>query len=142
MNCKAFAQKCIELDPVFVKGYYRLAQVQLKLWEFENGRQTLLLGLKHNPTNKDLWGMMIENERDLKFRNTFQETTISVPEQDYEFFGGLRPGNSLKIPRDSAYFRLKRSALPPYSHKHGQMSYSDEVVKSVFDCFCTGQLKV
>ncbi|KAG5187176.1 hypothetical protein JKP88DRAFT_267900 [Tribonema minus] len=48
------AQKCIELNPAFVKGYYRLSAAQLELGEVDKALEAVTEGLKKEPSNADL----------------------------------------------------------------------------------------
>jgi hypothetical protein len=142
LEFKKSAQKCIESDPTFVKGYYRLAAAQRRLWEYEDEMLTIQRGLEADPNQETLLKMKDENKEKLQFRQKFQKATLTVPEQDFEYFGGLQPGSSFRIPRDTAYFQLPRPALPPYFQKHRNKSYLDERVRFAFDCFCNGDLVV
>ncbi|KAF3652522.1 Hsp70-Hsp90 organizing protein 1 [Capsicum annuum] len=48
------AEKCIELDPTFVKGYTRKGAVQFFMKEYEKALKTYQEGLKHDPQNPEL----------------------------------------------------------------------------------------
>ncbi|KAF3322405.1 hsp70-Hsp90 organizing protein 3 [Carex littledalei] len=48
------AEKCIELDPTFTKGYTRKGAVQFFMKEYEKAMQTYQEGLKHDPNNQEL----------------------------------------------------------------------------------------
>jgi stress-induced-phosphoprotein 1 len=48
------AEKCIELDPTFTKGYTRKGAVQFFMKEYEKAIQTYQEGLKHDPNNQEL----------------------------------------------------------------------------------------
>ncbi|GFP81793.1 hsp70-hsp90 organizing protein 3 [Phtheirospermum japonicum] len=48
------AEKCIELDPTFSKGYTRKGAVQFFMKEFEKALETYQEGLKHDPHNQEL----------------------------------------------------------------------------------------
>lgn len=48
------AEKCIELDPTFVKGYTRKGAVQFFMKEYEKALKTYQEGLKHDPQNHEL----------------------------------------------------------------------------------------
>lgn len=48
------AEKCIELDPTFVKGYTRKGAVQFFMKEYEKAMETYQEGLKHDPQNQEL----------------------------------------------------------------------------------------
>ncbi|CAN6855957.1 hsp70-Hsp90 organizing protein 2 isoform X2 [Brassica napus] len=48
------AEKCIELDPTFSKGYSRKGAVQFFMKEYDNAMETYQEGLKHDPNNQEL----------------------------------------------------------------------------------------
>lgn len=48
------AEKCIELDPTFVKGYTRKGAIQFFMKEYEKALETYQEGLKHDPKNQEL----------------------------------------------------------------------------------------
>ncbi|KAK4486404.1 hypothetical protein RD792_009078 [Penstemon davidsonii] len=48
------AEKCIELDPTFSKGYTRKGAVQFFMKEYEKALETYQAGLKHDPHNQEL----------------------------------------------------------------------------------------
>jgi len=48
------AEKCIELDPTFVKGYSRKGAVQFFMKEYDKALETYQEGLKHEPRNQEL----------------------------------------------------------------------------------------
>lgn len=48
------AEKCIELDPTFAKGYTRKGAVQFFMKEYEKALETYQAGLKHDPQNPEL----------------------------------------------------------------------------------------
>lgn len=48
------AEKCIELDPTFTKGYTRKGAVQFFMKEYEKAVETYQEGLKHDPNNQEL----------------------------------------------------------------------------------------
>lgn len=48
------AEKCIELDPTFSKGYTRKGAVQFFMKEYEKAMETYQEGLKHDPQNQEL----------------------------------------------------------------------------------------
>lgn len=48
------AEKCIELDPTFSKGYNRKGAVQFFMKEYEKALETYKEGLKHDPNNQEL----------------------------------------------------------------------------------------
>eukprot|EP00262_Sarcandra_glabra_P006503 TRINITY_DN18832_c0_g1_i1.p1 TRINITY_DN18832_c0_g1~~TRINITY_DN18832_c0_g1_i1.p1 ORF type:complete len:622 (+),score=117.52 TRINITY_DN18832_c0_g1_i1:180-2045(+) len=48
------AEKCIELDPSFSKGYTRKGAIQFFMKEYDNALETYQEGLKHDPNNPEL----------------------------------------------------------------------------------------
>uniref|UniRef100_A0ACD5YM31 Uncharacterized protein n=1 Tax=Avena sativa TaxID=4498 RepID=A0ACD5YM31_AVESA len=48
------AEKCIELDPTFSKGYTRKGAIQFFMKEHEKAMETYQAGLKHDPNNQEL----------------------------------------------------------------------------------------
>ncbi len=48
------AEKCIELDPTFSKGYNRKGAVQFFMKEYDKAMETYQEGLKHDPHNQEL----------------------------------------------------------------------------------------
>lgn len=48
------AEKCVELDPTFFKGYVRKAKVQFLMENYENALATYLEGLKCDPNNLEV----------------------------------------------------------------------------------------
>ncbi|TKY70855.1 Hsp70-Hsp90 organizing protein 1 [Spatholobus suberectus] len=48
------AEKCIELDPTFVKGYTRKGAVQYFMKEYDKALETYREGLKHDSNNQEL----------------------------------------------------------------------------------------
>ena len=46
--------KCIELDPLFTKGYSRKAVVQFFMKEYDKAMETYQEGLKHDENNQEL----------------------------------------------------------------------------------------
>ncbi|XP_039805953.1 U-box domain-containing protein 70-like isoform X2 [Panicum virgatum] len=48
------AEKCVELDPTFLKGYLRKAKVQFLMERYENALATYLEGLRCDPNNLEV----------------------------------------------------------------------------------------
>ena len=48
------AEKCIELDPTFLKGYVRKAKVQFLMEDYENAMATYQEGLRCDPNNPEI----------------------------------------------------------------------------------------
>lgn len=48
------AEKCIELDPTFSKGYTRKGAIQFFMKEYDKAMETYQVGLKHDPSNQEL----------------------------------------------------------------------------------------
>ena len=49
------AEKCIELDPTFSKGYTRKGAIQFFMKEYDKALETYQAGLKHDPKNQELF---------------------------------------------------------------------------------------
>uniref|UniRef100_A0A7R9XLY5 STI1 domain-containing protein n=1 Tax=Polyblepharides amylifera TaxID=1486889 RepID=A0A7R9XLY5_9CHLO len=54
MEAQKDAEKCIEIDPTFPKGYTRKGAVQFFMKEYSKAIETYQLGLKHDPENQEL----------------------------------------------------------------------------------------
>lgn len=141
---KEAAQKCVETDPSFLKGYYRLADAHFILYEFEEEAAVLERGLAVDPDQPDLKEMHEEAIKRLEKRAQYQEVTLSRPTEKYvPYLGGEGSGFvESKIPKDSAYGRLKRPALPPLSKKYDDLKKVNESVRNVMKTFCHGDLRV
>jgi len=48
------AEKCLELDPTFTKGYTRKGAIQFFMKEYDKAMETYQAGLKHDPNNQEL----------------------------------------------------------------------------------------
>lgn len=48
------AEKCIELDPTFAKGYTRKGAAQFLMKDYDKALETYQAGLKHDPHNQEL----------------------------------------------------------------------------------------
>ena len=48
------AEKCIELDPTFSKGYTRKGAIQFFMKDYDKALETYQEGLKHDPNNQEL----------------------------------------------------------------------------------------
>lgn len=48
------AEKCIELDPTFAKGYTRKGAAQFLMKDYDKALETYQAGLKHDPNNQEL----------------------------------------------------------------------------------------
>lgn len=48
------AEKCIELDSSFTKGYTRKGAIQFFMKEYDKAMETYQEGLKHDPKNQEL----------------------------------------------------------------------------------------
>ncbi|KAF0931674.1 hypothetical protein E2562_005671 [Oryza meyeriana var. granulata] len=48
------AEKCIDLDPTFSKGYTRKGAIQFFMKEYDKAMETYQAGLKHDPNNPEL----------------------------------------------------------------------------------------
>jgi tetratricopeptide (TPR) repeat protein len=139
---KETAQKCVDIDPTFIKGYYRLAKAHELLWEYNEEHATIVRGLAVDPNNSDLLQMLRKVEFSINIRKALNKDTLKVPTSNLQFLGGLNPGEKCKIPKDSAYGRLTRSPLPPQSKKHKDLSQYSKHVRPVFEAFYNGELRI
>lgn len=48
------AEKCLELDPTFTKGYTRKGAIQFFMKEYDKAMETYQAGLKLDPNNQEL----------------------------------------------------------------------------------------
>ncbi|AQL01875.1 U-box domain-containing protein 33 [Zea mays] len=76
------AEKCVELDPTFIKGYVRKAKVQFLMENYENAMATYLEGLTYDPNN--LEGNFQSENNLLKFRKATEQAAILKKEASDE----------------------------------------------------------
>jgi len=68
------AEKCIELDPTFVKGYTRKGAVQYFMKEYEKSLETYREGLKYDSNNQEL----LEGIRTYVYWSTFLDCVFNI----------------------------------------------------------------
>ena len=73
---------------------------------------------------------------------TVLQALLTVQETDFEFFGDLPEGIQCKIPKETAYARLKRPPLPPLSKKYEDISKFDKDIQQAFQSFFNGDLQI
>ena len=73
---KDAALKCVELDPTFVKGYYRLARVHYRVWEYEEEEKVLETAISIDATNNDLYKMLWEVKRRIEYRKMYDTVIL------------------------------------------------------------------
>jgi tetratricopeptide (TPR) repeat protein len=139
---KETAQKCVDIDPTFIKGYYRLAKAHTLLWDYDEAHATIVRGLAVDLNNSDLLQLLRSVESTINYRKGFNKDTLKVPTSNLQFLGGLNPGEKCKIPKDSVYGRLTRSPLPPQSKKYKDLSQYSKQVRPVFEAFYNGELRI
>ena len=139
---KETAQKCVDIDPTFIKGYYRLAKAHTLLWDYDEAHAIIVRGLAVDPNNSDLLQLLRSVESTINYRKGFSKDTLKVPTSNLQFLGGLNPGEKCKIPKDSVYGRLTRSPLPPQSKKYKDLSQYSKHVRPVFEAFYNGELRI
>jgi len=93
---KEAALKCIEVDPSFIKGYYRLAKAHSLLWEYEQQVSVIERGLEIDSTNVDLLKMLQTATRNRDNMARYEQTTLT-PYAVRCYFGG---GATNNIPTD------------------------------------------
>lgn len=148
---KGAAMKCVEVDPSFIKGYIRLANAHHQLWEYEEETKVLEQGLVLDNQNSELRRMLNEVEAKISYREKFEVFVVGVDEEGGNsptLFGGM-PHDELESllgsclnTKDSAFFGLKRSTLPPSSKKYLDVSMYREEVRPVIHSFYNGPLKI
>lgn len=146
---KDAALKCVELDPTFVKGYYRLARAHYRVWEYEEEEKVLETAISIDATNNDLYKMLWEVKRRIEYRKMYDTVILEGPITESDattlaYFGGLPASHSgeCKLPQNTAYSKLKRCPLPPLSNKYKNLSQYDSKVRPVFKSFFNGTLKI
>ena len=74
----------------------------------------------------------------LQERKNYSRTTLVLPELGkFDFFGGLPPKETCKIPQDTFYAQVSRPALPPVAKKLQKEFFPDKRMKMVVETFCT-----
>lgn len=58
-DCK----KAIEFDPLLIKAHFRKAQIESMLRRYDQSLLSCLIGLHHEPENKELLALKKESER-------------------------------------------------------------------------------
>ncbi|KAL7527887.1 hypothetical protein ACHAWF_002340 [Thalassiosira exigua] len=138
---KNAALKCIEVDPTFTKGYYRLAKAHGILWEYGHQVDVLERGLAAGESNKsDLQKMVRIAKTNLDHITGFDEVLLDQSESDPhpEFLGGVISSN---IPH-TTYSKLKRRHHPPLADQlRSNLMRCDEKARPVIESFCGGTLK-
>ena len=69
------AKQCIQLNPQFVKGYYRLATAQLELEEYDSAQSTIKQGLALDANNSPLLRLL----RSIKQAKKAATTAVYAP---------------------------------------------------------------
>jgi tetratricopeptide (TPR) repeat protein len=142
---KEAAQKCVEADPTFVKGYKRLASAQEKLWEYEQAKATLEKGLAIDSGDSELRKVLQRLKAILEEDRRLIKETLKVPSTttNLPFLGGLGPEDKCRIPPGTAYARFKRTPLPPVCKKQKDMlpTHSSKI-RPVFEAFYNGDLHI
>jgi len=123
------------LDPSFVEEYFRLAKAQLLLCDFADALETIERGLAVEPTHPYLRRINDVVHAEFDIKTVCHKTTLYVPDKDFHFFGGLRPGNHTRVPPNSLYSNLHRPPLPPFAKKQKTDSHTDKRVRHALDCF-------
>ena len=75
---KETATKCIDVDPTFIKGYYRSSKAYALLWEYDKQVNVLERGLAVEGTNEDLLRMYKVAKQCLHHSNKFNEVTLEA----------------------------------------------------------------
>ena len=142
---KETATKCIDVDPTFIKGYYRSSKAYALLWEYDKQVNVLERGLAVEGTNEDLLRMYKVAKQCLHHSNKFNEVTLEAPPEEGEesstltYFGG---GKINKLPPDTVYSSLERSHIPPIYKKYKCLNRYDDTIKPVMQSFYKGTLTI
>jgi chaperonin cofactor prefoldin len=91
----ADAKKCIQLDPTFMKGYYRLATAQIELEEYDGAQATVKQGLTLDANNTPL--LKVLKSIKLKKKAAANDSNQKQQQQQQQIGG---PGGDSKM--DSA----------------------------------------
>ncbi|KAL7455510.1 hypothetical protein ACHAWC_010331 [Mediolabrus comicus] len=145
ISFKEAATKCIEVDPSFIKGYYRLSKAHALLWEYDQQLDVLERGLAVEGTNLDLQKMHKVAKQCLDHINKFDEVVLDAPSGSEEessslaYFGG---GAVNKLPPNTKYATLERLHIPPIYKKYECLRKYDDKVKPLMKSFYKGTLKI
>ena len=138
---KETAMKCIEVDPDFIKGYYRLSKAYALLWEYDKQVDVLERGLAVESANEDLLKMYKVAKQCLDHSNKFDEVTLEAPEgkesTTLAYFGGGEVNN---LPQDTEYSSLERPHIPPIYKKYKCLNRYDDKIKPLMESFYKGTL--
>ena len=113
---KETAQKCVETDPAFIKGYYRLAKAHQLLYEFQEAAEVLEFGRAVDPDHPELKTLQKEIIERLEERKGYKEVMLSEPTEPYlPYFGGEGSGFTVssRLSGVAPEPRADRPADPP-----------------------------
>lgn len=138
------ARNCINADPSFVKGYYRLCDAHQAVFEFNEAKSVVEKGLQLDPDNQDLKNKYQSILGDISKRKDFKEILLKAPTSSFEYFGGQGRGFSdANFPDEGSYAQSSRPALPPLSNqKYKKLHHLDPKVKPLFQSFFQGDMLV
>lgn len=141
-NLSAFkeaALRCIEVDPSFIKGYYRLAKAHSLLWDYEQQVNVIERGLEIDSSNVDLQKMLQTATQNRDNMARYEHTTLT-PYSVRCYFGG---GTVNNIPTDTVYAALDRQSIPPLGKKkYAKLLQYEEISRPVIESFCNGELEI
>ena len=80
---EADARKCLELSPMFIKGFYRLANAQVGLKQYDEAEATIKTGLAKDGDNPELKKLMriVKGKRDKDRRAALPKSGGREPDQ-------------------------------------------------------------
>lgn len=158
---EAAAAACINADPTFIKGYFRLATAKDKQNDFKGALDALTMGLAKEPRNKDLKKMqddIKEKQRQEKVASLYQTAVekekagefaecIRVCDQGLALDGGNDGLTALKAkvtPKYEAAEKKRKAGLSPTEllkeegDKHYKAASFEEAIKSYTRCIDKG----
>ena len=139
---KETAIKCIEVDPNFIKGYYRLSKAFALSWQYDKQLNVLERGLTVESTNEDLLKMYKVAKHCSDHMNKFDKVTLEAPggeESHLAYFGGGEVNN---LPSDTVYASLERPTIPPIYKKYKCLNRYDDKIKPLMESFYKGTLTI
>ena len=112
---KETAIKCIEVDPNFIKGYYRLSKAFALSWQYDKQLNVLERGLAVESTNEDLLKMYKVAKHCSDHMNKFDKVMLEAPGGEESYLAYFVGGEVNNLPSDTVYASLERPTIPPKS---------------------------
>ena len=135
------ALKCHFCDEKSVKAYYFIALGFTKMMKYVESNTFLVKGLGVDPGNRELENLLLSNQHRLEMKTSFNIDVLKIRDSDQflSYYGGLPPSTTSKIPKGTAYSKLKRTRIPILSKK--VLKCRNEV-NTLFKKFSMGDLRV